>query len=110
VSALPPGGTHTVQLSHHDGQVVLHFERPVPWVALDPETAGRVAEALAHAAYAVRAGDTPTPEKSQLLDRIRARLVTQVGLMLASFEREAPRPDVKIQATRIVDAVLQEVA
>ena len=103
-------GTRTVQLSHKDGDVILHFERPVRWVALDGLTAGRLAEAMARASYTALAGDTPTPEKTQILDRIRARLVVRVTRMLEAFEHRQPKPHAKVQATEVVDQVLKEVA
>lgn len=103
-------GTRSVQLSDKDGNVILHFEKPVQWVALDPMTAGRLAEAMARASYKAVAGDTPTPQRTQILDRIRARLVKRVELMIKTFEERAPKPHPKVQATEIVDKVLKEVA
>lgn len=103
-------GTRTVQLSDRDGLVVMHFEKPVRWVALDPQTAMALAEAMARAGYKAIAGDTPTPHRTQIADMIRARLVRRVELMIRSFEGRAPRPDPKIQATEVVDQVLKEVA
>lgn len=102
-------GTRTVQVSDHEGLVVMHFEKPVRWCALDPGTASGFAEAIARAAYKAVAGDTPTTvAKSQITEQLRVRLVKRVELMLGSFEREAPRPDYKVQATRIVDTCLKE--
>lgn len=103
-------GTRSVQLSDRDGQVIMHFEKPVRWVALDPMTAGRLAEAMARASYKAVAGDTPTPRKTQILDRIRARLVVRVTRMLESFDNKQPRPHPKVQATQIVDQILKEAA
>lgn len=101
-------GTRTVQLSDRDGDVIMHFERPVRWVALDAMTAARLGEAMARASYKAMAGDTPTPHRTQLTDTIRARLVARVTLMLRSFDVRSPRPDPKIQATEIVDQCLKE--
>lgn len=101
-------GTHTVQISHRDGKAIMHFERPVRWCALDPATAAQFAEAFARAAYTAVAGDTPTPQHSQITDQKRVRAVREVEIMLGSFEREAPRPEHKIAATRIVDACLRQ--
>jgi hypothetical protein len=104
-------GTHTVQISDHNGLVVMHFERAVRWCALDPQTAARFAEAFARAAYKAVAGDTPTTQKrSQITEQLRVRMTRRVELMLGSFERESLRPDPKVQATRIVDEIFKEVA
>jgi hypothetical protein len=104
-------GTHTVQISDRNGLVVMHFEKPVRWCALDPSTASRFAEAFARAAYKARAGDTPTTEKrSQITEQLRVRMVRRVELMLGSFAREVLRPELKVQATQIVDEIFKEVA
>ena len=103
-----PEGTRTVQLSDRDGNVVMHFEKPVRWVALDPQTAMALAESMARAGYKVLSGDTPTPQKTQLTDMIRVRLINRVTLMIRTFEGRSPKPDPKHQATEIVDRVLQE--
>ena len=102
-------GTDTVQLSDRDGKVVMHFQRPVEWVALDPQTAGKLAEAMSRASYKATFGDVPTPQKTQIVDVLRVRLVRMVEIMLGSFDKRAPRPHPKVQATEIVDRVLQEV-
>ena len=101
-------GTRTVQLSDRDGLVILHFEKPVRWVALDPQTASQLAEAMARASYKAVAGDAPTPQRTQITDMIRARIVNRVTMMIQSFDTRAPRPHPKVQATEIVDRVLQE--
>ncbi len=104
-------GTDTLQVSYKDGLVVLHFDKPVEWVALDPNTAGRMAESVARTAYTAVSGDVPTTEKkSQITEQIRVRLRNRVALMIGSAEREAPRPDAKILATRLVDECLKELA
>lgn len=104
-------GTRTVQVSNRDGDVVLHFERPIRYCALDAGTAARFAEAVARAAYTAVAGDTPTTiKRSQITEQIRLRLTRRVELMLGSFDRAAPRPEPKVQAAAIVDECLKEVA
>ena len=103
-------GTRTIQVSHRDGLAIMHFEKPVRWCALDPETARAFAEAMSRAAYAAFSGDTPTTQdRSAVTEQIRVRLTQRVALMLASFEREAPRPEYKVQATRVVDEVMRGV-
>lgn len=102
-------GTRTVQVSERHGDVVLHFERPIRYCALDAATAARFAEAVARAAYTAVSGDTPTTtNRSQITEQIRVRLVRRVELMLGSFAREAPMPEFKVQACAIVDECLKE--
>jgi len=102
-------GTHTVQLSDRDGKVLLHFEKPVSWVALDPATAGALAEAMAQAAYKVYSGDVPEESKRQLTERLRIKCRNRVELMLRSMAGEVPVPEFKLQATQITDAIFKEV-
>lgn len=102
-------GTHTVQLSDRDGKVILHFERPVSWCALDPATAGALAEAMAQAAYKVYSGDVPAEGKKQLTERLRIKCKNRVELMLRSMAAEVPAPEYGIQAAKVVDAVFKEV-
>src|SRR5258708_29788644 len=65
---LESDGTRTVQLSDKDGLVLMHFEKPVRWVALDPATAGALAESMAKAAYKVYSGDVPAEGTKQLTE------------------------------------------
>ncbi|MHB0965534.1 MAG: hypothetical protein ACYC36_03680 [Bellilinea sp.] len=102
-------GTRTVQVSDRDGMVIMHFEKPVRWCALDAQTAVSFAEAVARASYAATFGDTPTTQaKSQITDQLAARMRGRVELMLRSMMADGV--DAKIQAQRIVDIVLTEVA
>jgi hypothetical protein len=102
-------GTDVVQLSHIPQRVVLHFQQAVHWVALDPQTAANLSEAMARAAYAARFGDTPTTQdKSQITEQVRVRLTKRVELMLRTFEGKARRPDLKVQASQIVEACMKE--
>lgn len=110
MSSLPPGVTQTVQISDRDGLVLLHFEKPIEWCALDPATAAGVAESLARASYKAKFGDTPTTEKqSQITEQIRVRLQKRVELMLRSMAGEVPRVEFDVQATRVTDAIFKEV-
>lgn len=112
MSSQPPElGTQSVQVSHKDGLVVLHFEKPVSWCALDPQTAKAAAEAIARTSYAAIFGDGPTPTaKSQITEQLRLRLRNRVAHMLRSMAKDVPMPEFEIQATRIVDECLKEVA
>lgn len=103
-------GTDTLGVGDEDGYVVLRFKEPVLWVKLDPATALSVGQAIAGKSYRAKFGDDPTPQRTALTDQLRVTLVRRIELMLGSFEREAPRPDLKIQAARVVDTCLSEVA
>jgi hypothetical protein len=110
MSALPPGGTDTIQISDRDGMCILHFDHPVEWCALDPATAASVAEALARASYKAKFGDVPTTQaKSQITEQLRVRMCKRVELMLQSMAGEIPRVEFKVQAERVTDAVFKEV-
>lgn len=107
---LPPNVTQTIQISDRDGLCILHFEKPVEWVALDPATAASVAEALARSSYKAKFGDTPTTEKqSQITEQLRVRVQKRVELMLQSMAGEIPRVEFSVQAVRVTDAVFKEV-
>lgn len=106
---LESDGTRTVQLSDRDGLVLMHFEKPVRWVALDPATAGALAESMAQAAYKVYSGDVPAEGKKQLTERLRIKCRNRVELMLRSMAAEVPAPEYAIQATKVVDAIFKEV-
>jgi kynureninase len=102
-------GTDTVQLSDRDGFLFLHFEKPVEWVKLDPQTASRLAETMARVAYKCVAGDTPTTTaQSQITEQLRVRCKNRVAMMIRSMAAEAPVPSYELQAIRIVDAILKE--
>ena len=102
-------GTDKLILSDHNGMVVMHFDHPVEWVALDPETARVVAEQMARKAYACTFGDTPTTtDKSQMTEQLRARMKNRVKTMLTGWFDNPPAPEV--QARNIVDAIFKEVA
>ena len=101
-------GTRTVQISDKDGMVIMHFEKPVKWCALDPSTGAQFAEAFARACYKAVSGDTPTTQKrSQITEQLRLRLSKRVELMLGSFARET-KQDRKVQATALVDMMMSE--
>lgn len=106
---LESDGTRTVQLSDKGGFVMLHFEKPVRWVALDPSTAGALAESMAKAAYKVYSGDVPAEGARQLTERLRIKCKNRVELMLRSMAAEVPAPEFGLQATKVVDAIFKEV-
>mgnify|MGYP001572496761 CR=1 FL=1 len=103
--------TQTIQISDRDGLCIMHFEKPVEWVALDPSTAASVAEALARASYKAKFGDVPTTEKkSQITEQLRVRLTKRIELMLQSMAGEVPRVEFKVQASRVTDEIFKEVS
>lgn len=106
---LPRDACQTVQLSDRDGLVILHLDKASEWIALDPVTAGALAEAMAKAAYKIYSGDVPAEEKKQITERLRIKCKNRVELMLRSMATEVPAIDVGIQATRVVDTVFKEV-
>lgn len=103
--------TDTVELGTREGKVVLKFQAPVEWVALDPQTAAGLGEAMARAAYEAVWGDDPTTQsKSAITEAVRIRLRNRVALMLSSMSADQPVPSFRTQAERVVDACLKEVA
>ena len=100
----------TVQLSDRDGYVILHLDRAAEWIALDPATAGALAEAMAQAAYKVYSGDVPDKDKKQLTERLRVKCKNRVELMLRSMAGEVPVPEYGIQATKVVDEIFKVVS
>src|SRR5690348_1474091 len=99
----------TVQLSDKNGMVLLHLDRVAQWIALDPATAGQLAEAMARAAYKCYSGDVPDEKKRQITERLRLKCQKRIELMLQSMAGEIPRVEFKVQATRVVDAIFKEV-
>lgn len=102
-------GSQKVLLSDHKGHVVLHFDEPVEWVALQPEVARNLAEAMSRSAYKANFGDTPTPvRKSNLAEQARVKLVNRVTLIVRSMR--ATGDEDKVIATSVVDACMNELA
>src|SRR5258708_26296085 len=108
-SLLESDGTRTVQLTDKDGWVLMQFEKAVRWVAVDPATAGALAESMAKAAYKVYSGEVPAEGTKQLTERLRIKCKNRVELMLRSMAAEVPAPEYGIQATKVVDAIFKEV-
>lgn len=107
MSSLPPNeGTDTLAIGDEGGVVYLRFEKPVLWVALDPETGRQVAEKIARSSYKARFGDDPTTQaRSAITDAKVATCRIRVRKMLDGMEGT----ENAIKANAIVDAILTEV-
>ena len=109
-----PGAT-AMTVSANKGLVILHFPHSVEWAALDPQTAVQVAEQMARAAHVVRFGREPRSNADVLADEIRAKAtdtmrqhcINRTVLLLRQFQET--KPSLEVQATHIVDHVLQRV-
>lgn len=112
MSSLPPNeGTDTVVIGEERGQVILRFQKPVWYLALDPETARQVAEKIARDSYKARFGDTPTTERrSAITDQKIAVLRVRARNILKGSFAGAEETSFATAANAIVDAVLSEMA
>lgn len=112
MSSTPVGGmpvyivSGNPEVADREGMVLVRYADTL--VAMDSEFARLLSEKLARVSYKVRFGDYPTPQKSAQGDAVRTRLTRRVELMLGSFDRAAPRPEAKVQASAIVDECLRE--
>lgn len=116
MSAHPPEGlsgegTHTLAIGDRDGLVIMTFERPVKWVALDPETGRQAAEQLARSSYKAKFGDTPTTQRrSAISDQKIATLRIRLRNILKGELPGADEAKYAITANAMLDAVLTEIA
>lgn len=100
--------TSEIAIGTRDGQVVLQFHESVQWVALDPQNALMIGEAIAKAAYECKFGKVPDGTKSVIKQEVANRLYTRVEHVLRSLlDREKSN---KYIAHQVVDTVLAEVA
>jgi hypothetical protein len=107
ITGLAGQGTEKIVVSEHKGHVVLHFDKPVEWVALQPEITRNLAEHMARTAYKLAFGDDPTPQgRSIITDATRLKLVNRVKLMLRTLDG---KPE-QVRAEQVVDTCLKEVA
>ena len=102
-------GASEVAIGINGGKVVLRFPKALEWVALDPENARQIAEAIARCAYEAHYGRPAQTAKSQLSNQKHVALIRRVTLMLGSFQRESSLPSNNKMATAIVDSILSEV-
>ena len=92
-----------IAVGERDGRVVLQFPGAVEWVALDPQNAADVGEAMARCAHGIAYGSKPP--RSALSANVRKRLIARVQITLRSLQGQSPA----YVAATLVDAVLSEV-
>ena len=112
------GGAQGSALSLHQGQVIIHFQKPCEWASFDPESARRFAEQMARYAYEARYGRKPDDAETQsflaqgirrkLTKILREKMVNRTVMLLRNFAEK--KPALGYQAEQIVDHVLKEVA
>ena len=102
-------GKVDIMITDEASQVIMRFKEPMQWIAMDPENAATIGEAIAKAGYKARYGKAPTEGTgSAITKEIRDRLVTTTIRMLVSMTDQ--KKDTKYQAQQIVDHVLSRVA
>lgn len=110
-------GAQATALSIHEGQVVIHFQKPCEWASFDPEGARRFAEQMARYAYEAHFGRAPSDAETQgflaqgirkkLTKILKEKMVNRTVMLLRNFQQK--KPPLNYQATEIVERVLQEV-
>ena len=110
-----PGAT-TAAVGIRDGQVVMQFPHAVQWVAVDPQTAVDIGEALARAGFEIRNGHPPRENTAVLQDEIKRKATDIVRLSMITRSEIILRQllerkrSMNYIATELVDRMLQEVA
>lgn len=98
-------GTNKVTISDHRGQVVMHFDKRVDYLALTPDEARQCGEALARQAYRAHFGDYPTStDKSLFTEQRRIRARNRVAQMLRA-EPVKSDAELVMRANKIADEV-----
>jgi hypothetical protein len=108
-------GKTNIAIGDENGRVFLRFQKPMAWIALDPQNAFDIGEAIARAAHKARFGETPTDSaylaqqvKARLTDQLRDRLIINISTMLRSLQEQGKSPGQ--MALHVVDTILSEVA
>ena len=65
-------GTDIIAVGAHGDNVILTFQNPVKWVAVDAETSYKVAEQIARSAFATIAKEDVEGHRSALIEKRRA--------------------------------------
>ena len=110
-----PGAT-TAAVGIRDGQVVMQFPNAVQWLAVDPQTAVNIGEALARAGYEIRHGHQPPDNTAVLQEEIKRRATDMIRLSMITRSEIILRQllernrSLNYIATELVDRMLQEVA
>ena len=71
-------GTDTIAIACHGDRVILTFEHPVKWVAMDSETSYKVAEQIARSAFATIAREDVEGHRSALIEKCRAGFIDSI--------------------------------
>lgn len=90
-----------------DGRVVLKFQNAVEWIALDPQNALMIGEAIARAAYECKYGKVPDGTQNVLKQEKVNTLYKRAELVIRSLLDKKKTP--KYIAHQVVDIVLSEV-
>lgn len=109
-------GKTEIAIGDEGGRVFLRFKEPIAWVALDPQNAFDIGEAIARAAHKARFGGEAPADSSYLAQQVRARLTDQlrdrliisISTMLRSLQEQGKSPGQ--MALHVVDTILSEVA
>lgn len=109
-----PGAT-TAAVGIRNGQVVMSFPLAVQWVAVDPQTAVNIGEALARAGFEIRNGRPPRDNvavlqeeiKKKATDMVRQSMIRRTEIILVQLLERGRKPT--YIATELVDRMLQEV-
>ena len=88
-------GTDTLAVGNKDGLVVLQFQNPVRWVALDPGTAYQVAEMMCRHAFATEVQDKVEGEWSAMIQKKRQNLLAKFEHALISAMMNGKLKDMK---------------
>lgn len=110
-----PGAT-TAAVGIRDGRVVVQFPSAVQWVAVDPQTAVDIGEAMARAAFELRNGRQPRDNvavlqdeiKKKATDALRKSMIRRSEIILRQLLERGRNHN--YIATELVDRMLQEVA
>lgn len=100
-------GTNKLTLSDHRGLVVMHFDKKVNYVAIQPNEARDLGEKLARQSYRAIYGDYPTTQdRSQITEQMRIRARNRVTTMLQNYEPKT-KAEIIAKASAIVDEIMK---
>ena len=99
--------TTNIAVGQREGRVVLQFQNSVEWIALDPDNAAQIGEAMARAAYEIRYGKVPDDTPSVIKQQKVNVLYQRIENVLRSMARK--NKTAKHIAHEVVDLVLAEI-
>lgn len=97
----------SIEVSDHEGKVVLKFSKPTLHLVMEPENARLIGEGIARAAYTAKTGINPKSAKSVISAELRMRLVTRATHIIRNLTDKKVLPG-RI-AAEVVDSILSEV-